>query len=386
MNRFLLPALALLLNVLMFPLIVAQTNADTKLMFIGTYTQKEGHVDGKAPGIVRITADANQAESMKYEGLAAEMKNPSFVTVTPDGGHLFAVSEVGGNDGPHGSVGMYKIGRKGKLELVSMERTYGMYPCHVSTDSKGRYVYVANYVGGALDVYHVTADGLAHMQTMRFEGSSDHPRQEASHLHMTYLSPDERFLYVVDLGSNKVWILKVNPMDGRVRRAEPQAYVEMNRHAGPRHMDIHPESGDVYVVNELDNTVTTFSRGQTDGALTQKQNVGTLPVDFKGSSACADIHVHPGGNFVYASNRGHNSIALFSIGTNGELYLEKCFSTGGDHPRNFAIDSDGRFLYAANQNTDNIVRYRIEDNGHLEVLGELEVPTPVCIAFVPTGK
>ena len=254
-----------------------------------------------------------------------------------------------------------------------------MYPCHVATDSQDRMVFVANYAGG-VDVYS-TIGSLEHVQHIALEGGTDHPRQESSHPHMAKLSPDDKFLYVPDLGSNRVWIFEVDYDEGSVTPAQMPS-VMMAKHAGPRHMSFNPVNGDAYVINELNNTVAVYSRDNNSGALVFKQSVSTLPGRIDGDSYTADIHVHPNGKFVFGSNRGHNSIVAFEVGADGKLTVVGFTNTRGDFPRNFALDSKGHYMYVANQNTGNLVRYGIDvQTGELNFLDEKKVKTPVCVAF-----
>lgn len=358
------------------------STAKTHIVYIGTYTQEEGHVDGKGAGVYSVKQNVEDGE-LELGDVQAEITNPSYLTVSPDGNYLYSVSEIGGDDGPNGFVYSYKIKNDGSLKELSQLETNGAYPCQVSTDSKGRFVFVANYMGG-IDMYESNDGILTSTDKVTFKGSTSHPRQKESHPHMVSVSPDDKFLYVPDLGSNKVWIMQIDDIAEKLIPNSAQRFVELQQHAGPRHMAFNPVSGDVYVVSELDNMLNVYSRNVKTGVLTFKQSLPTVTdEDFDGNNSCADIHVHPSGWYLYVSNRGFNTISKFNInGDSGELKFSKHTPTLGEVPRNFTIDPRGKNLYVANQNSDNIVQFDIEPmSGKLTFKHEMEVPTPVCITF-----
>lgn len=361
------------------------TQSDTKMAktyaaFIGTYTKKEGHVDGKGEGIYLYRLDSTSGYLDKA-GVQEDIINPSFLTLSADGKYLYAVEEIGSDVDEAGRVVAYS--RKGdKLEKINQQSTFAFAPCHVSTDNKGRLVFVANYVG-KIAVYPVAENGGLKEATYQeaFQGKGPHSRQDASHPHSVNLSPDEQYLYVPDLGTDNIYIYKIN-YDTPDKPLTKIGATKVHPAAGPRHFTFHPTLPKAYVVNELSCTVTALNWDKNTGKLDTLQSISTLPDGLKDGYTCSDIHVTPNGQFLYAANRGHNSIVGYKVDpTKGALSLISHTSTQGEIPRNFAISPDGRFLYAANQNSDNIIIYSIETDGSLKFRKEEKVPTPVCIQF-----
>ncbi|WP_170110762.1 lactonase family protein [Flavilitoribacter nigricans] len=351
--------------------------------FVGTYTRKEGHVDGKAKGIYQISADTSDGQLFRVSTVP-NIVNPSYVIYSPDGKYLYAASEIGGGTDSTGYVYAYSLSGE-KTQLLNRQMSHGLAPCHLAVHPSGKYLFVANYMGG-IAVYPIQDDGslLPASDVQYLEGSGPHARQEASHPHSVTIDREGRFAYVADLGTDKIMIFLIDQNSGKL---EPAAtpFAQVAPGAGPRHLTFHPNGQLLYAINELNSTITAFSYDRADGHLQALQTVSTLPMDFTGDNTCADIHIEPGGRYLYGSNRGHNSIALFEIDdNNGEMTPKGHQSTSGEVPRNFAIDPYGKFLYAANQNSDNIVYFRINPaSGRLEPIGELNIPTPVCIQFEP---
>ncbi|MEM6965197.1 MAG: lactonase family protein [Bacteroidota bacterium] len=217
-------------------------------------------------------------------------------------------------------------------------------------------------------------------QVITLEGKGVTPRQEGSHPHSVNISPDNKFLLVADLGTDKIMMYQIDFENAQLLPNQP-AFVQVQAGAGPRHLTFHPNDKYAYVVNELDATVNVFD--YADGQLTEKQSLSTLPPDFTGENWCADIHVHPSGKFLYASNRGHDSIVIFEIDeTNGTLTRLGHEPTLGQHPRNFMIEPSGKHLWVANQNSDNVVKFAIDPKtGLLTKVDQMEVMTPVCLQF-----
>ncbi len=356
--------------------------ATTVTTFIGTYTRQEGHVDGKGAGIYVFEQDS---VSGYLDALLVEegIINPSFLVPSHDGKFLYAVEEIGSDVDTVGHVVAYAWDGA-NLKKINQQSSHAFAPCHLSTDSQGRYLFVANYVGGAIAMFPIRADGGLEeaSSVIKFSGKGLHPRQEASHPHSVNLSPDERFLYVPDLGTDQIYIHQIDYQNGKLLPTNP-AFASVRPGSGPRHLAFHPTLPYAYVINELNNTVTAMRWQPETGALDTLQTVPTLPADFTGDNLCSDIHIVPNGQFLYGANRGHNSIVAYRIDPeNGALTLIGHTATQGDFPRNFAISPDGRFLYAANQNTDNILIFSIQQNGILKYRNEIKTPTPVCIQFV----
>lgn len=356
--------------------------AATVTTFIGTYTRKEGHVDGKAVGIYVFNQDSISGyldEVLAEEGIV----NPSFLIPSQDGKFLYAVEEIGPDVDSVGHVVAYAWDGKA-LKKINSQSSHAFAPCHLSTDSQGRYVFVANYVGGIVAMLPIDEnDGLKPAsEVIQLSGKGPHPRQDSSHPHSVNLSPDENYLYVPDLGTDKINIYQIDYQNGKLIPANP-AFVAMQPGAGPRHFTFHPVQPFAYVINELNNTVTVMHWQKETGALDTLQSEPTLPTDFQGDNTTSDIHITPNGQFLYGANRGHNSIAGFKIdNATGHLTPIGHTPTQGEIPRNFAISPDGRFLYAANQNSDNILIFSINTDGKLQYRNEVKAPTPVCVQFL----
>lgn len=365
-----------------------ESNMKKKYVFIGTYTKKEEHVDGKGAGIYQL-AFSQKGDSIYFDFTTSKYFptiNPSYLTISKNKKFLYAVNELGPNDGDSGTVEAYKIDPQSKdLKLIDKAKTDAFAPSHVTVDANNQMAFVSNYVGGFVNVFPLAADGTFKTTSlnMQFKGKGTTDRQEASHPHSCTISPDNKYIYVADLGTDKVTGLAIDYKKEEVLPTKNSKTI-MQAGAGPRHMSFHPNRKIAYVVNELDATVNTFDYDASTGSLTQKQSVSTLPEGFSGFNLCADIHVHPTGKFVYASNRGHNSIAIFSVNEKtGTLTFIKTEPTKGDFPRNFAIDPTGNFLWVANQNSDSIFIFKINpQTGELTEAGNVEIPTPVCLKFL----
>ncbi len=357
------------------------------LLFVGTYTEKE------SKGIYAYRFDAASSELTSL-GVAAETTNPSFLAIDPSHRFLYAVNEVPNYKGANsGAVSAFAIdlqssGRQsGKLSLLNQVPSRGADPCYIVFDNTGKYALVANYTGGSVAVFPVQSDGRVHEPSafVQHEGSSvNKERQEGPHAHWIETTSDNRFAVAVDLGLDELLVYRFNARTGSLTANDPP-YAKLDPGAGPRHLAFHPNGKFAYVVNELQSSITTFSYDGSRGALHKLTTVTTLPKGFTGSNDTAEIKVHPNGKFLFASNRGHDSIAVFSIDSHsGTLTLVDHFPTQGKTPRNFEIDPTGKLLFVANQDTDNIVVFRINPNdGRLSPTGQiLHVPAPVCLKFM----
>lgn len=354
-------------------------------IFVGTYTKKEGHVDGKAKGIYRLSFPNQKPDgtTSKWTLTDFESINPSFITISPNKKYLYAVNELNPNDGDSGTVSSYSIDGKTKdLQFLGSQKTHNYAPCHITVDATNQLAFVSNYVGGVVCVYPIMKNGALGeaSQVITLEGKSVTPRQEGSHPHSVNISPDNEFLFIADLGTDKIMSYQIDFENKKLLPTE-QASVKVQEGAGPRHFTFHPNGKYAYVVNELDATVNVFD--YDNGKLTEKQSLSTLPTDFKGDSWCADIHVHPNGKFLYASNRGHDSIVIYEIDeSNGMLKTIGHESTQGGYPRNFMVEPSGKHLWVANQNSDNIVKFEInQQTGQLKKVDKVEILTPVCLQF-----
>jgi 6-phosphogluconolactonase len=292
-----------------------------KLLFTGAYTKKEGHVDGKADGIDIYSLSS--AGELEHLSTSQQVINPSYLALSDDGRFLYAVQETGADVDTTGSVTSFRINAEdGSLELINTQPSYGFAPCYITVDSKNRMAFVVNYVGGIVLVYPLAEDGSLNQasQVLRLEGSGSHSRQESSHPHSVILSRDEQYVFVADLGTDLIMIYKVDYQKHELVPAGIPS-VSVSSEAGPRHMVFDPEGDYLYVVNELSSSVSVFSFNRERGELSFLQEISTLPDDFEGESWCADIHISNDGKYLYASNRGHDSLVIFGIEEDGSLSL-----------------------------------------------------------------
>ena len=354
------------------------------LFFVGTYTE-EG---SKSKGIYAYSYDAKTAQ-MTSLGLAAETTNPSFVAPHPNGKFLYAVNEVGKYKGPNsGGVSAFAIdGTTGKLTFLNEVASRGSDPCYITVDRTGKYVLVANYTGGSVAVFPILPDGKLGEASGFVQHTGHGPnseRQEAPHAHSIDLSADNRFAMVDDLGLDEVLVYKFDSGKGSLTPNDPP-FAKVAGGAGPRHFVLRPDGKFAYVVAEMGHTVTVFSNDAASGKLQVLQTVSTLPADFKGRNDDAEIQLHPSGRFLYASNRGEDTIVVYAIdGAKGTLTQVASVPTGGKEPRSFEIDPTGTLLFAENQKSDNVVVFKIDQKtGKLTPTGKvLDVGAPVCLKFV----
>lgn len=357
------------------------------LLFVGTYTEKE------SKGIYAYRFDSASSELTPL-GLAAETTNPSFLAVDPSHRFLYAVNEIQKyKEVSSGVVSAFAIDSQkgdrqtGKLQLLNAVASRGADPCYIAFDKTGKYALVANYTGGSVAVFPVQADGHIGESSafVQHAGSSvNRERQEGPHAHWIETTPDNRFAIAVDLGLDELLIYRFDANTGSLTPNNPP-YAKLDPGVGARHLAFHPNGTFAYVVNELQSSITAFAYDASHGQLRKLKTVSTLPKNFSGSNDTAEIQVHPSGKFLFASNRGHDTIALFSIDSKtGALTLADHFPTQGKTPRNFEIDPTGKFLFVANQNANNIVVFRIDpNNGRLTATKQtLDVPSPVCLKFV----
>jgi len=355
-----------------------------QLVYIGTNTG-----GGKSHGIY-LYKFSESTGRLTSQGLAAESNNPGFLAIAPNHRYLYAVNEVGEYKGkPTGSLSAYKIDRKrGKLTLLNVVESGGSGPTHLAIDATGRWVLAANYGAGSVALFPVLADGrlgMARTLLPHTGHSVDQGRQKEPHAHSAYFSPDNRYAVSADLGTDQIYVYRFDADNGTLAPDDPP-YASVTPGSGPRHFAFNPRGHFAYVIQEMASTITTFAYDATDGRLTSLQTISTLPPDFKGSSTCAEIFVHPNGKFVYGSNRGHDSIAVFAIDpVKGTLTKVQYESTQGKTPRSFGIAPSGRYLIAANQDSDSLVVFRIDPTtGRLTPTGQKEeTPTPICVAFDP---
>lgn len=353
--------------------------------YVGTYTSKD------SKGIYTFELDT-QSNSASEPRVAAELVNPSFLAFDPTASYLYAVAEV--NDFPGatgkgaGGVVGFRIDKStGELTKINSALSGGGAPCHLSIDKTGKVVVAANYGGGSVIALPIGEGGkLGEVSTfIQHEGKSvNRGRQEAPHAHAANVDPTNKFVMVNDLGCDKIFVYKLDAEAGKLTANDPPS-VSLHPGAGPRHFSFHPNGKYAYCNNEMQLTATAFSYDSAKGVLSQLGTWTTVPdgTGFEGNST-AECLCHPSGKFVYVSNRGPNSIAIFQVQDDGTLKPAGFESTQGEIPRNFGITPDGKQLLAANQNSGTIVFFAIDqETGDLTPTGKtVNVPSPVCVRFL----
>ena len=350
--------------------------------YIGTYT------GGKSQGIYMSQLNPMTGE-LAAAVLVGETTNPSFLAMHPSGDFLYAVGEISSFEGQKtGAVTAWKIDRDtGQLEFLGEDPSGGPGPCHLVVDATGKTLLVANYSGGSVSSREIFHNGhLGNLASFhQHHGSSVNPRrQQQPHAHSINLDRENRYAIVADLGLDEILVYQLDAVSSELSRNSRFPELKVEPGSGPRHLSFHPTADYAYVINELNSTITALRYEPQPGRLEAIQTVSTLPPDFDGDSYTAEVVVHPSGKFVYGSNRGHDSIAVFRIEPeSGQLQSVQIEPTQGKTPRNFAVDPTGNYLLAENQDSDTIVVFRIDpDSGRLTATGHtLEVPKPVCIKF-----
>jgi 6-phosphogluconolactonase len=357
--------------------------ANDLFAFVGTYTSMGSE------GVYTLRLNGETGE-LTQVSVATELENPSWVGLDPSNEHLYAVSETESSDGS-GAITAYSVNAStGVLTKINEQSTGGPGPCHLMVDSTDSVVIVTNYGGGSVAALPINDDGSVGELTefIQHEGSSvNENRQQEAHAHSVNIDDSNSHAYVCDLGMDKVLTYDIDLANGKLTPSEP-ASVDTVAGDGPRHFDFHPSGKFVYVINELGMTITLYDLAE-DGKLTPVQSVPTLPegTDYQSKYSTADVHVSPDGAFVYGSNRGHETLVIYAIDqSTGKMTYVGHQSTLGDEPRNFAITPDGKFLLAENQNSGTIVTFKRESDGSLTATGSvIEIPSPVCIQFMPVG-
>jgi 6-phosphogluconolactonase len=359
-------------------------SATTYLLYVGTRTI------GDSKGIYVYSYDANSGKPRSL-GLAAATLSPTFLAVGQSERTLYSVNEVSDyNGGSTGAITAFAINRAtGQLSTINQLASRGADPCYLSLDKTGKYALVANYSGGSVAVFPLLENGGLAEATAFIQhagiGKNLEPQARA-HPHWIETTSDNRFALVADLGLDKIFVYRFDPDRGQIAPNTPP-FVELEAGAGPRHITPHPNGKLLYVINELASTVTVVSLDSSSGSLIALQTISSLPPGFSGPNDAAEIHIHPSGKFLFASNRGHDSIGIFSIApATGNLALIGHVPTQGRTPRNFEFDPTGSRLLVANQDSDNIVVFEIDgQTGGLTATGQqLAVPCPVSLGFVAT--
>ena len=351
------------------------------LVYVGTYT------DDPDEGIYLYRMDLSTG-ALEAAGVTREVPNPFFLKIDAEGRRLYAANGMDETDGePGGTVSAFSIDAEtGALSFLNRQPSRGDFPCYLSIDRTGRRLLVGNYNSGSVAVLPILEDGRLGPATdaVQHEGSGlDAERQEGPHVHSVVLDPPERHAFVADLGIDKVLIYRFDPAKGSLTPAEPSS-VGVAAGAGPRHSRFHPNGRYAYLLNELNSTLTVFEYDHETGSLTEVQSVSALPSRFTGSNYASDVQVLPSGDFLYSSNRGHDSIAVFAVDQDTGRLTEAGYEpAGGSWPWGLALDPTARFLLASNQRSDNVVVFRIEQGtGRLIATGyEAQAPRPVCVEF-----
>jgi len=355
--------------------------APSQLMYVGTYT------DGtSSEGIYLVRMDTRTGE-LRQVGVVNGGPNPSFLALHPNGHVLYAVNEVEKRDGKAagGVTALTIASRDGALTRLNEQSSEGGAPCYVSVDQRGRAVLVANYVGGNVALLPIDGKGTlaAAAKVAQHEGKGPNAeRQEGPHAHCIMPDPSNRFALAADLGIDRILVYRLDLNNRSLQHVE-RSDAALVPGAGPRHLAFHPSLPLVFVANELNSTVTSLHFDRRTGALLPRETISTLDPSWHGANFPADIHLSRSGRSLYVSNRGHNSIVVFSVSSSGALKLEQVMPTAGDWPRNFALDPSGRWLLVAHQRSNSIIVFeRDQRNGHLtQTAHRLEVPSPVCLRF-----
>jgi 6-phosphogluconolactonase len=354
------------------------------LIFAGTYTKDKGST---SQGIYAFRWDADSGTLVPL-GLAGATVNPSFLTLSPDRRHLYAVNEVDEYLGEKsGSVTSFAVaGDSGKLSTINTVSSAGGGPCKITVDFTGKAVFVANYDGGSAASFRVLSSGALSKAVSKFQysgHSADPARQAAPHTHCTTVSPDNRYVLINDLGLDRISVYHLDASRARLTTNDPPFY-EALPGSGPRSFAFHPSGKWAYSLNEIANTIDALAWDGERGTLTRLQNISTLPEGFTGSNTAAQVAVDSSGRFLYASNRGDDSIAVFSINdSDGTLKAVQRVDCGGKSPRHFTLDPGNQWLLVANQDSSNIVVFaRNPRSGFLTASGnEYSLSFPVCLVF-----
>lgn len=350
-----------------------------EILYVGTFTDKG------AEGIYSYRFDRDNMTFSALDTIRG-LVSPSFLTISHNKKYLYSANRGGTTAHPNwGSVSAFKINDSGTLVPINTMTSYGVSPCHISIDKTDKHVFLSHYVSGSLTSISVDESGA--LQSLKdsiqhFGHSILAERQEGPHIHSSLISDDNETLVVADLGTDKMYSYRVDEVTGKLKLADS---ISLEPGSGPRHFTFHPSAMVLYVVEELSSTISSYQYHSSSGKLSFLNRSSTLPPNYEGTNTAADIQITPNGRYLYVSNRGHDSIALFKLSLNGEtperIGIE---SSLGKQPRNLMIDQQGEFLFAANRYSNNIAVFRIsQQTGQLHDTGiQIEVPTPVCLKLI----
>jgi 6-phosphogluconolactonase len=380
------------------PRALAQTAPNRRVLaYVGSYTSAvDGGSNGK--GIYRFEMDSRTG-AFTGQKLVAETPNPSWITIHPSKKYLYSVNEVINQES--GSVSAFAIDpASGDLTPLNSVSSEGRGPAHMSLDASGKYAFVANYAGGTIAVLPIVEGGrlAAAVDVHRDYGSvgarsaNDAPPgsfaisgHDAPHAHMIAADPGNRFVLAVDLGQDRIYVYRFDANTGKLIPAEGASFVSFRSGDGPRHFVFHPNGRWIYALNEESSTVAFFHYDAMHGTLALQQTISSLPAGFAGTNFTSEVTISPDGRFLYAANRLHDTIAIFSIGSSGGLKLRGEVSTMGDYPRHCTFDPSGEFFYVCNQRSDNITCFKTHRESGLLSFTEQYVPvgTPSIVTFLP---
>lgn len=359
-----------------------QAQRQKEIMYVGTFfgTGSEG---------IYVLEFDRATGRFTHVQTVPTIESPTFLDIHPSGKFLYSVNRGSVEQMENsGSVSAFAIdGKTGKLTLLNERPSYGNGPCHISIGKTGKWAFISNYHEGNVVIMPIFDDGLlgSSAGSRRHLGSSiNAARQEKPHVHSAFVAPDNNFVLVSDLGTDRIHSYRLNPADGTIDDADVP-FVSVKPGCGPRHLAFHPSGSVVYSAEELTSTVAVLDYDKATGTLTMRaDSIASLPPDFRGENTAADIHVHPNGRFLYMSNRGHNALAIYSIDKDGMITLIGQQDTKGKIPRNFLIDLKGEFLWVAHQDSNNIVTFRVNPStGKLTFVSDTPgIPSPVCLKML----
>jgi len=364
------------------------------LVYVGTYSEPilfgTGQiVPGKGKGIYAFKFDAAKG-ALEPIGVTENVRNSSYLAFDPKRQFLYCVNEFKEYEGKaSGAVSSFRIDQEtGALTYLNTRASHGTDPCHLIVDKTGKNLLVANFASGSVAVLPINSDGSLKEAScvIQHEGTSvDRKRQAGPHAHAVEIDAQNRYVFVPELGGDMVMIYDLDAEAGKITPNKNQPFIRVAPGAGPRQLVMHPNGRLAFLINELNSTMTSYAYDASKGMLTEVMTLPTLPRDFSGHSSCAEVQIHPTGNFLYGSNRGHDSIVIYGVdASSGRLTLIGHEPTRGKIPRNFAVHPGGEFLATANQDSDNVVMFRIDTNtGKLTPTGNVvEAGTPICVRFM----
>lgn len=380
MNQFLMRCLIATSIISVMCSTTSTTNAEDSLIFISAFAAG----DEGAIHAYRLSSKTGQLTALHR---TTDAEHPFFIAISPNQRFLYAIHAVAFGGDEHEQVAAYEIeGSSGQLNLLNRQSSLGSASCYLHVDATGQTVLVANYSTGSVAALAVEANGALSKESsfIQHVGSSVDPaRQKGPYAHCIVASPDNRFVFAADLGLDKILCYRLDPKTSTLS-TNRQPFARTPPGVGPRHLTFHPNGKHLFAINELKNSVTRFDYDARTGTLIERQTIPTLPAKFDGTSHCADLKITPDGRFLYGTNRGHDSIAAYRIGDDGQLVLIGIEPSLGKGPQNLAITRDGNLLLCANMPGNNVAVFRIDPrSGTLKSVGQpISIPKPSCIKLL----